>query len=77
MNEKQFCLLCAKYKNNLQRIEFGPVQVDVCEDCNKVVFNLNRIISETKRKILESKIDPQAKVLIKSVMENHKDEETN
>lgn len=74
METKRFCLLCAKYKNDLERIEFGPVQIDVCKDCNKVIFNLNRIITETKKKILEGLIKTNEKVLIKGIVENDKKE---
>jgi len=50
----EFCPLCAKCKElPFIRANFGPMVVDICKECNTVVFNLNRIITDTKRKMAE------------------------
>ena len=50
----EFCPLCAKYKElPFVRVTFGPIIVDICKDCNTVVFNLDRLIKDTKRKMAE------------------------
>ena len=49
-----FCPLCAKHKElPFIGATFGPINVDICKDCNVVVFNLNRMITDTKRKMVE------------------------
>ena len=50
----EFCPLCAKYKDlPFIRANFGPMIMDICRDCNVVIFNLNRIITDTKKKMTE------------------------
>ena len=50
----EFCPLCAKYKElPFIRANFGPIVMDICKECNVVVFNLNRIINDTKKKMAE------------------------
>ena len=47
-----FCPLCAKHKDDIfTTANFGPIRIDICKDCNVVVFNLDRIIKDTKRKM--------------------------
>src|SRR3972149_9704434 len=50
----EFCPLCGKHKElPFIRANFGPLVMDICGDCNVVIFNLNRIITDTKRKMAE------------------------
>ena len=50
----EFCPLCGKYKDlPFTRANFGPMRIDICKECNTVIFNLNRIIGDTKRKMAE------------------------
>jgi hypothetical protein len=58
-NEKPFCQLCGKYKENekLKKVPITPpppltekFDVEMCFDCDKVLFNFNQIITDHIRK---------------------------
>lgn len=56
--EPSFCHLCGKYKElPFIRANFGPIIIDICKDCNIVIFNLDRIINDTKRKMAETLVE--------------------
>jgi len=60
--DKEFCMLCAKYrdKKDFVNVGVGPVMFFICKKCNVVVFNLNLILTRTKEKI-KKQLDEAAK----------------
>lgn len=65
---KQFCVLCGKYKGEVKEIQFGPVLLTGCLECDKVMFNLNRILGEVKQKIRTGQLSATDTVRVDSIV---------
>ena len=54
--DKEFCMLCAKYRNKKEFVSvgMGPILMMVCKKCNVTLHNLNLILTRAGERLIKT-----------------------
>lgn len=73
--EKPYCQLCGKYKPDeaLKKVLINPpppltekIEIEMCFNCDKILFNMNRILTEIVKARMERlrKVIEEKKIIV-------------